>query len=115
MRWLVASGMRNVVAPGHILDRLRPVLDGVPETLAFFTEEWTPHAMLPLPSLIIATEGPLPFGVLDSSGGRHAGETARILWLAEDLRDPAKPHCLLRETIRCPSYPLEEFCSRIGL
>lgn len=114
-RFLIAKGVRSILAPVDELERLRPLLPPPPSPVVFFDEEWKPLHLPPVPALIVRPQTMVLTAILCSTGHRKDGETPRILWLPADTRDPEKPHCLLAQTIRLTSYTVEEFCTRIGV
>ncbi len=115
VRFLVAKGVRSVVAPAEELERLRPLFSTPPSTPVFFDEEWRPLHLPPVPALIIRPPTAVLATILRSVGCATDLDAPRILWLPADTRDPEKPHCMLAQTIRWTSYPIEEFCTRVGV
>ena len=107
--------MRSIVAPPEELDRLRPLFRAPAGPPVFFDDEWQPLRLPRLPAVIIRPSAAVLVTLLTSVGRVPGFDPPRILWLPADTRDPEKPHCLLAQTVRGPSYRLEEFCTRIGV
>ncbi len=53
VRYLVAKGIRSIVAPTEELDWLRPLFSTLASPPVFFDEEWQPLLLPPVPALII--------------------------------------------------------------
>jgi superfamily II DNA/RNA helicase len=115
VRWLAAKGIRSFVAPAEELDRLRPLFPMPPGPPVLFDEEWKPLHLPPVPALIIHPAEPVLATILRSVERATRTELPRLLWLPADTRDPEKPHCLLRHTVRLASYTIDEFCTRVGV
>ena len=117
LRYLVAKGMRSVVAPAEVLDWLRPLFSAPASPPVFFDEEWQPLLLPRVPALIIRPPATTLLATHLAFGRPRAGgsDAPRILWLPADTRDPEKPHCLLAQRSQWVTYPIEEFCTRVGL
>ncbi|QDV37416.1 protein DpdF [Tautonia plasticadhaerens] len=115
LRWLIAKGVRTIAAPPAVLDRIRPVVRPMEGCFVFFNPGWQPLRLPRVPTLAIWTEEQLPPGLVPAADRCDRLLAPRVLWLPAEVRDPAKPHCRLRDTVRAPSFRIEELCMRIGL
>ncbi len=115
VRFLVAQGFRSFVAPAEELERLRPLFAAPPSPPVFFDEDWKPLHLPPVPALLIRPPAAVLAVILRSVGRAPGTKVPRLLWLPADTRDPEKPHCLLAHTVRLASYPIDEFCTRVGV
>jgi hypothetical protein len=114
-RLLVAKGFCSVVASAAELERLRPLFQTPATAAVFFNMGWEPLYLPRTPTIVYRPENQV-VATLFSTGSRSpAGHLPHIVWLPADTRDPEKPHCLLAQIVRAPSYRLEEFCTRIGV
>lgn len=112
-QWLVVKGVRLVVAPEGTLESLRPVLRRVPGAYCFFAERWEPLLLPDVPALFYPGSA-VPVSVVTALEAARR-DCPKVLWAAGDASDPRKPHCRLRDTLRCPCYSLEELLVRTGL
>ena len=112
-KWLVVKGVRLVVAPEETLESLRPLLQRVPGAFCFFAERWEPLLLPNVPTLFYLGSV-VPESVVTALEAVQR-DCPKVLWAAGDALDPRKPHCRLRDMLRCPSYSLEELLARTGL
>lgn len=115
VRYLVAKGIRSIVAPAEELDWLRPLFSTPASPPVFFDEEWQPLLLPQVPVLIIRPPTPTLATILRSVGRSADLDAPRILWLPAHTRDPEKPHCLLAQRAQWVTYAIEEFCTRVGV
>jgi len=112
LQWLVSGGVRNVVAPETFRDELRD-LGRAPGSFTFFSalEEAQPILLPRVPSVVVFPPGePVHGGFLPTGGG-----PPRVVLVPDDARDPDKPHCLLRDTMRTRNYTMDELRVKVGL
>lgn len=113
LQWLLAKGINILVSSREHLERLRPAVRKVLVAKVFFYDRWNAYLLPRLPTLVyLPDESWIPTVLAPSPA---PGDAPRIVWLHAECRDPAKPHCRLQDTIRCPSYSADVLFTRIGL
>lgn len=113
LRWLVAQGIRNLVAPPKLLEQLDESIYRIPGAFVFFFSEFQPVFMPRAPSLIIQSAQTPILAQMYRRSDTYL--SPRVLFLPVDAVDPHKSHCRLIDTIPCRTYRFDEFCAEVGL
>ncbi len=114
-RFVLASGFRTVVGTPERLAALRKLVNGSGVSPVFFSEDWETLYLPATPALFIEPPDGVIASLLAGVGAGGASAAKRLVWLSSERKDPAKPHCFLRQTVTGPTFRLEEFCARVGL
>jgi len=119
LRWLVGQGVRVAVMPADVLTELRESLYQPLGSQWVFTYSLEGFYFLHAPALPAVVYAPAPNDI-----ARHLqlaidrapdGSQPRVLLAPTATRDALAPHRLLRTSLGCRTYDLDEFSMRVGL
>jgi ATP-dependent DNA helicase RecQ len=114
--WLLVQGVRSVVAPAEWEEELRGI-DRPSGSAVLFSElgAATPLRLPRVPTMVYFPAGVAVRRDLLPRRADKGESTPRIALLPDTARDPDKPHSLLRDTLRCRSFTLDELRTRLAL